>query len=101
MLSGTSAHVGLARCPLVSASLLCVSLSSALIACSGDGNAVREGGGAPSPAPPASGAPPPGSSEFELAWQDDFDTFDATRWQLMTHSWDTNLAQFSTQNVRV
>lgn len=36
-----------------------------------------------------------------LAWQDDFDGFDATRWQLMTHSWDSNLAQFSTQNVRV
>jgi beta-glucanase (GH16 family) len=51
--------------------------------------------------PPGSAAPLPGASEFELAWQDDFDTFDATRWQLMTHSWDTNLAQFSTQNVRV
>jgi beta-glucanase (GH16 family) len=43
----------------------------------------------------------PSTSDFELAWQDDFDTFDATRWQLMTHSWDTNLAQFSTANVRV
>lgn len=56
---------------------------------------------------PGSGTPlvppssPAGSSEFELAWQDDFDAFDTTRWQLMTHSWDTNLAQFSTQNVRV
>jgi beta-glucanase (GH16 family) len=40
-------------------------------------------------------------AEFELAWQDDFDTFDASRWQLMTHSWDTNLAQFSTQNVSI
>jgi endo-1,3-1,4-beta-glycanase ExoK len=53
--------------------------------------------------PPAGGAATggPSASEFELAWQDDFDTFDATRWQLMTHSWDTNLAQFSTANVRV
>jgi endo-1,3-1,4-beta-glycanase ExoK len=41
------------------------------------------------------------SAEFELAWQDDFDTFDASRWQLMTHSWDTNLAQFSAQNVAI
>ncbi|HTV20886.1 MAG TPA: family 16 glycosylhydrolase, partial [Polyangiaceae bacterium] len=55
----------------------------------------------PPSAPPAAGDSTPGSSEFELAWQDDFDTFDATRWQLMTHSWDTNLAQFSTANVRV
>ncbi|HEU4576771.1 MAG TPA: glycoside hydrolase family 16 protein [Polyangiaceae bacterium] len=39
--------------------------------------------------------------EFTLAWQDDFDTFDSSRWQLMTHSWDTNLAQFSTGNARV
>jgi beta-glucanase (GH16 family) len=43
----------------------------------------------------------PASLEFELAWRDDFDTFDGARWQLMTHSWDTNLAQFSTTNVRV
>lgn len=41
------------------------------------------------------------SGEFQLVWQDDFDTFDTSRWQLMTHSWDTNLAQFSTQNVVV
>jgi beta-glucanase (GH16 family) len=36
---------------------------------------------------------------FELAWQDDFDAFDAARWQLQTHTWDGNLAQFSTKNV--
>jgi endo-1,3-1,4-beta-glycanase ExoK len=55
-------------------------------------------------ATPAGGAAsegPSAASEFELAWQDDFDAFEATRWQLMTHSWDTNLAQFSTANVRV
>ena len=120
MLSTRPTRLRLARCPLVSASLLCVSFSGALVACAGDGNAVREGGAAPPlPAPssaseatvpgsgtslgtpPASSPDPAGASEFELAWQDDFDTFDATRWQLMTHSWDTNLAQFSTQNVRV
>jgi beta-glucanase (GH16 family) len=43
--------------------------------------------------------PAPGG-RFELAWQDDFDTFDRARWQLMTHSWDTNLAQFSGENAR-
>jgi len=115
MLSETTAHVGLARCAPVSAGILCVIVSSGLAACSGDGTATREGGATPPlPAPststgpdteaPAGAATSPGEplpSEFELAWQDDFDTFDATRWQLMTHSWDTNLAQFSTQNVRV
>jgi beta-glucanase (GH16 family) len=36
---------------------------------------------------------------FALAWQDDFDTFDSSRWQLLTHTWDGNLAQFSTTNT--
>lgn len=47
-----------------------------------------------------SNEPLPSGAVFELLWQDDFDAFDSTRWQLMTHSWDTNLAQFSGQNVR-
>lgn len=38
---------------------------------------------------------------FQLLWQDDFDSFDGSRWQLQTFSWDGNLAQFSTQNVSV
>lgn len=79
------------------------------------------GDGAPqgTPPPEPSGQPPPGpvtpldnepslppgvsdpTAEFELFWQDDFDTFDSSRWQLMSHSWDTNAAQFSTQNVSV
>lgn len=37
---------------------------------------------------------------FELAWEDNFDAFDAARWQLMTHSWDGNLAMFSTENTK-
>ena len=57
--------------------------------------------GAQQPGSDGSGDPLPATPEFELAWQDDFDAFDATRWQLMTHSWDTNLAQFSTENVRI
>jgi endo-1,3-1,4-beta-glycanase ExoK len=48
------------------------------------------------------GAPPGAATgEFTLAWEDNFDTFDAARWQLMTHTWDTNLAQFSTANASV
>jgi len=49
------------------------------------------------------GTAPPAQTggDFALAWQDDFDSFDASRWQLMTHSWDTNLAQFSTANASI
>ena len=36
---------------------------------------------------------------FQLAWEDNFDAFDATRWRSMTHCWDSNLAQFSTANT--
>jgi beta-glucanase (GH16 family) len=39
---------------------------------------------------------PPKEEDFELLFRDDFDTFDSARWQLMTHSWDSNLALFST-----
>jgi beta-glucanase (GH16 family) len=38
---------------------------------------------------------------FTLAWQDDFDTIDGTRWALQTFSFDGNLAQFSTSNASV
>jgi len=44
----------------------------------------------------AAGSSPTKEEHFELLFRDDFDTFDTTRWQLMTHSWDTNLALFST-----
>jgi endo-1,3-1,4-beta-glycanase ExoK len=36
---------------------------------------------------------------FELSWEDNFDVFDPARWQLMTHTWDGNLAIFSTENT--
>ncbi len=37
--------------------------------------------------------------EFELVWEDPCDTVDLSRWELMTHSWDGNLAQFSGENA--
>jgi endo-1,3-1,4-beta-glycanase ExoK len=40
-----------------------------------------------------------GTGTFQLAWEDNFDSFDATRWALQTHTWDGNLAQFSTANA--
>ena len=39
------------------------------------------------------------SAAFELAWQDDFDSVDLVRWQLMTHSWDGNVSQFTASNA--
>jgi endo-1,3-1,4-beta-glycanase ExoK len=42
-----------------------------------------------------------GEGTFELLFRDDFDSLDRTRWQLMTHSWDTNLALFSDETVEV
>jgi beta-glucanase (GH16 family) len=37
------------------------------------------------------------TGEFTLLFRDDFDAFDQTRWQFMTHSWATNLALFSAE----
>ena len=36
---------------------------------------------------------------FELAWEDEFDSVDSSKWTQMTHSWTGNLAQFSTSNT--
>lgn len=44
---------------------------------------------------------PPQEAAFKLLFRDDFDTLDVTRWQLMTHSWDSNLALFSTSAAAV
>jgi beta-glucanase (GH16 family) len=38
---------------------------------------------------------------FTLLYRDDFDTLDASRWQLMTHSWNGNLALFSRSTATV
>ena len=38
---------------------------------------------------------------FVLAWQDDFDTLDASAWQLQTFTFGGNLAQFTPQNAAV
>jgi endo-1,3-1,4-beta-glycanase ExoK len=42
-----------------------------------------------------------GTERFTLLYRDDFDTLDPARWQLMTHSWGTNLALFSPQTASV
>jgi endo-1,3-1,4-beta-glycanase ExoK len=41
------------------------------------------------------------SDGFTLLFRDEFESLDLARWQLMTHSWDGNLALFSEQTVKV
>ena len=39
------------------------------------------------------------NQSFTLSWEDDFDTFDQSRWQKATHTWSANNAQFVEQNA--
>jgi hypothetical protein len=36
---------------------------------------------------------------FTLQWTDDFNSFDSSRWQTATHTWDGNNSQFVQENV--
>ncbi len=46
--------------------------------------------------------PPDGASgTYTLLYRDDFETLDASRWELMTHSWGSNLAVFSPETAKV
>ena len=76
----------------MSRSTVCVSLLASHLLLAGCG---ASGGGAPSDAGPDGVT----TGTFQLAWEDNFDSFDSTRWQLMTHTWDSNLAVFSTANT--
>jgi len=58
-------------------------------------------GGAGGTVGSAAGAAQQGNGQFKLLYRDDFERLDSTRWQIMTHSWDTNLALFSQQSVSV
>jgi beta-glucanase (GH16 family) len=60
----------------------------------GAGGSAATTGGGPTTAPSR-------DEDFKLLFRDDFDVFDTTRWQLMTHSWASNLALFSTQAATV
>jgi endo-1,3-1,4-beta-glycanase ExoK len=68
---------------------------------------AQAGGAGATPGGSGGGMPAGGSAgsaaatgELELLFRDDFDTFDSTRWQLMTHSWAGNLSLFSTQAAK-
>lgn len=69
----------------------------------GSGGEVGLSGGA---AGAQSGGAPSGGSasfegKFELLFRDDFNSFDDARWGIMTHSWDSNIALFSSESVSV
>ena len=40
-----------------------------------------------------------GNPPFVLEWEDHFDEFDPSRWQIGTHTWTSNLVQFVPENV--
>jgi beta-glucanase (GH16 family) len=57
------------------------------------------GGSEDQPADGAAGSGGGSAGTFTLLFRDDFETLDQTRWQLMTHSWGSNLALFSPQTA--
>lgn len=71
---------------------IALGLVMSTVACSG-GNSAK----------PAETAKPSEITDqsFELAWEDEFDSIDLSRWSLMTHTWDGNLAQFSSTPAEV
>jgi endo-1,3-1,4-beta-glycanase ExoK len=79
-------------------------------AAGGSGGSPASGGSASGAGSPASGGSstaggggsgPASTGSFALSFRDDFDQLDTSRWQLMTHSWDTNLALFSDKPATV
>jgi beta-glucanase (GH16 family) len=64
---------------------------------SSDAAAGSGGMGATAGSASAGSAGAPANAEFTLLFRDDFEAFDQTRWQFMTHSWTTNLALFSAE----
>jgi endo-1,3-1,4-beta-glycanase ExoK len=59
--------------------------------------AACSGSNEQSPDSEAGGSGGSSQGSFSLLYRDDFDTLAPSRWQLMTHSWGTNLALFSPQ----
>jgi len=77
--------------------------SGGVVSTSGTSGSPGALGGTSAAGAPTSGAGGGGnpSSAFTLLFRDDFDALDLSRWQLMTHSWDTNLALFGSESVMV
>ena len=67
----------------------CIAFSLSLAACGGSGTSSPDGSDGTD------------AGTYSLLFRDDFDAFDQTRWQLMTHSWASNLALFSSQAATI
>ena len=65
------------------------------------GGAAAGGAGASSGGSAGAGGTAPADPHYKLAWRDDFDAFDDTRWTKQTNTFDENLARFSAANVEV
>jgi len=89
--STTLLHMRMRRFGQVSAVLSASILASLVSACAST----------PAGSPPPQSGGDAGSGAFVLAWQDDFNTFDSSAWQLQTFTFGGNLAQFSMQNASV
>lgn len=106
---GTSAMAGAATGDGSGGVVLATGGAGGSISAAGVGSEAPISGGAPLGSGGVAGAVSPttggssgGSADgFELLFRDDFDTLDRARWQLMTHSWDGNLALFSESTVTV
>jgi endo-1,3-1,4-beta-glycanase ExoK len=82
--------------------LTLLALGFASWACdSGSTSAEAASAGAPTSAGGSMGAAMPSDARFSLLFRDDFEQLDLTRWQLMTHSWDSNLALFSDETATI
>ena len=70
--------------------------------CGASANQQTSGAGGSTATGGSSGNLDSGSADsFVLSWQDDFDTLDATAWQLQTFTFGGNEAQFTPQNATV
>lgn len=67
----------------------------------GGASTATSGAGPASAGTAGAATAPPREEDFKLLFRDDFDALDLTRWQLMTHSWGSNLALFSTSAAAV
>lgn len=90
---------------LVSTALLALGCDDAAGIGGSSGGGAATGGTSTGGQPASGGAGSiptrPPAERFTLLFRDDFDTLDPARWQLMTHSWGSNLALFSPDTVSV
>ena len=74
-------------------------LLAATVGCGSSAGQPTGGTGGTTATGGASGNADSGADPFVLSWQDDFDTLDASAWQLQTFTFGGNEAQFTPQNA--